>query len=108
MEINGKLSSTKTRRLRRSARHDLHEAVSELNVVGIRQGKESQKIRRRHIALNEAVEKLLADGMQPIGKLANDLGKLGSHTNESPEIFFILGSQPANSKACYISRDALS
>ena len=38
--------------------------------------------------------------MQPIGKLANNLGKLGSHINELPVYFSILDSQAANSKIC--------
>jgi hypothetical protein len=74
--------------------------VAELNVVGIRQGKASQKIRCRHESLNESVEKLLTDRVQPIGKLTNDLGKLGRHINASPAFFAILGSRTANSKIC--------
>ncbi|NCF82722.1 MAG: hypothetical protein GWP74_14040 [Proteobacteria bacterium] len=56
--------------------------MAQLDVIRIRQREKPQKIRRRHESLNESVEKLLTDGMQSIRKLANDLGKLGSHVNE--------------------------
>ncbi len=69
-------------RARRSARHYLHEAVGQLDVVGVRQREESHEIRRRHEPVDETLEELLTDRMQPIGKLADGLGELGGHIND--------------------------
>ena len=78
MEIKGR-SYRDRLAVRQSARHRLHEAVGKLDVVRVRQRKKTHEIRRRHESVDETLVELLTDRVQPMGKLADGLGELGSH-----------------------------